>query len=157
MIAIWAKPAPSSVSRMRPTRPSIMSDGATMSAPAAACDSAARASASTVASLTISSPSTMPQWPCEVYSQRHTSVTTSRPGTSFFSARAADWTGPSGSAAPDPAASFDAGSPKSSTPGMPSAFAADASVTISSTDNWKTPGIDPTSRRWPLPGTTNSG
>ena len=36
---------------MRPTRPSIMSEGATMSAPAAACDSAARASCSTVGSL----------------------------------------------------------------------------------------------------------
>ena len=40
---------------MAPTRPSIMSDGATMSAPAAACDTAARTSCSTVGSFAISS------------------------------------------------------------------------------------------------------
>ena len=55
MIATCSKPRSSSAWRMAPTRPSIMSDGATMSAPAAACDTAARTSCSTVASLAISS------------------------------------------------------------------------------------------------------
>ena len=98
MMPVWLQPASSSASRMRPTRPSIMSDGATMSAPATACDSAARASSSTVASLTISSPARTPQWPCDVYSHRHTSVTTSSPGTSRLRARTAACTGASGSA-----------------------------------------------------------
>ena len=82
---------------MAPTRPSIMSEGATMSAPAAACESEARTSCSTVTSLAISSSTTMPQCPCDVYSHRHTSVTTSMPGTSRLIARVAACTGPSGS------------------------------------------------------------
>ena len=85
--------------RIAATRPSIMSDGATMSAPATACDSAACASCMTVTSLTISSPSTMPQWPCDVYSHRQTSVMTRRSRTSRLSARTAVCTGASGSAA----------------------------------------------------------
>ena len=64
------------------------------------------------------------------------------PARRVLSARTAVWTGPSGSAAPLPAASFVSGRPNSSTPGTPSAFAAAASFTISSTDSWKTPGID---------------
>ena len=121
---------------MRPTRPSIMSDGATMSAPAAACDSAARASCSTVASLTTSSSTRMPQWPCEVYSHRQTSVTTSSPGTSRLIARTAACTGASGSYAAEPTASFSSGRPNSSTPGMPVGLVAGASLTASSTDSW---------------------
>ena len=96
MAASW-KPASSSASRMTPTRPSIMSDGATMSAPACACETAVRASSPTVASLTISSPSRMPQCPWEVYSQRQTSVTTSRPGAARLMARTAACTGAAGS------------------------------------------------------------
>ena len=46
------KPAPSRARRIAPTRPSIMSDGATMSAPAAAWTRACSASSCTVASLT---------------------------------------------------------------------------------------------------------
>ena len=157
MMPVWLQPASSSASRMRPTRPSIMSDGATMSAPATACDSAARASCSTVASLTISSPARMPQWPCDVYSHRHTSVTTSSPGTSRLMARTAACTGASGSEAAEPTASLSSGSPNSSTPGTPSALAAAASRTASSTESWKTPGIDGTSRRCPSPLHTNSG
>ena len=82
---------------MAPTRPSIMSDGATMSAPAAACDTAARTSCSTVGSFAISSSMTMPQCPWSVYSQRQTSVTTRTSGTSRLIARIADCTGASGS------------------------------------------------------------
>jgi hypothetical protein len=57
---------------------------------------------STVASLRISSPSTMPQWPCDVYSQRQTSVITSTSGSSRLIARMADCTGASGSEASEP-------------------------------------------------------
>ena len=42
-MAVWAKPPPSSAARMAPTWPSIIPDGATMSAPASAWASAMRA------------------------------------------------------------------------------------------------------------------
>ena len=52
-----------------------MSLGATASAPASAWEIAVLASSSTERSLSTSPPArTMPQWPCEVYSQRQTSV-----------------------------------------------------------------------------------
>jgi hypothetical protein len=47
-----------------------------MSAPARACDTAAAANHSSVASLSISFPTTFPQWPWLVYSQLQTSVIT---------------------------------------------------------------------------------
>ena len=75
-------------------RPSIMSDGATMSAPALACDKASLDSSSSVASLRTSPLSTTPQWPWSVYSHRQTSVITHRSlPYSFFSARIAFCTG----------------------------------------------------------------
>src|SRR5688572_4417422 len=157
MIPTCSKPRSSNACRIAATLPSIMSDGATKSAPATACDSATWTRCETVTSLTISSPSRMPQCPCEVYSQRQTSVMTIRSGTWRFISRTAHWTGASGSAASEPTASLRSGRPNSSTPGTPSAFAAAASLTASSTDSWKTPGIDGTSRRTPLPSQTNSG
>ena len=70
-------PSASSSARIAPTRPSIMSLGATMSAPARAWLTAARASSSSEASLsTPPSARTTPQWPWLVYSQRQTSVIT---------------------------------------------------------------------------------
>ena len=72
-------------------------------------------------------------------------------------ARTARGTGPCGSHAADPSASFDAGSPNSRTAPTPSARAAAASRTASSTDSWNTPGIDDTARRTPVPSQTNSG
>ena len=45
---VWMWPASSSASRIAPMRPSIMSEGATISAPASACASACLTSASTV-------------------------------------------------------------------------------------------------------------
>ena len=45
-------PAPSSAARIAPMRPSIMSDGATMSTPASAWQSACLMSAATVSSFT---------------------------------------------------------------------------------------------------------
>ena len=72
-----------------------MSEGATTWAPARACASAIFASSSSVASFFTSPPSTTPQWPWEVYSQRHTSVTTSRSLHSPRIARTARGTTPS--------------------------------------------------------------
>ena len=72
--------------RMAATRPSIMSLGATTSAPALAWLTAVRASSSSVGSLSTSKPSrlsiTTPQWPWLVYSHRQTSAMS----TSFFAA-----------------------------------------------------------------------
>ena len=64
---------------MAATRPSIMSEGATISAPARACETAAAASHSSVVSLSTSPLTILPQCPWLVYSQLQTSVMTSRP------------------------------------------------------------------------------
>ncbi len=74
------KPSSSSWWRIAPIRPSIMSLGATTSAPASAWEIAVLASSSIVRSLSTSPSRTNPQWPCEVYSQRQTSVITTRSG-----------------------------------------------------------------------------
>ncbi len=100
MIGVSMKPRASSAERMARTRPSIMSLGATMSAPAAAWETAVRASSSTEASLRTwkwpSRPrSVTPQCPWLVYSHRHTSVMTSRSGSAAFRARTACCTMPS--------------------------------------------------------------
>ena len=96
---MWLNPFWSSALRMACTRPSIMSDGATMSAPASAWLMAVLASSDRVGSLCTSpevSPwRTRPQWPWSVYSHRHTSVHTTRFGQRFFSRRTACWTMPS--------------------------------------------------------------
>ncbi len=62
-MTVSVKPSSSSAARMAATRPSIMSDGATMSAPASAWLTAILASSSRVRSLTISPSCTTPQWP----------------------------------------------------------------------------------------------
>ena len=74
---------------MAHTRPSIMSDGATMSAPARACDNAVFASHCSVVSLSTSPSFTYPQCPWLVYSQLHTSVITSNELVSRLMARIA--------------------------------------------------------------------
>ncbi len=62
---------------MAATRPSIMSDGATMSTPASAWLTAVFANSSSVTSLTTQPlSSSAPQWPWDVYSHRQTSVMT---------------------------------------------------------------------------------
>ena len=53
-----------------------MSEGATTSAPARACETATRASSGSVASLSTSPSRMTPQWPWDVYSSRQTSVIT---------------------------------------------------------------------------------
>ena len=84
MIGVSLKPSRSSSSRIARTRPSIMSLGATMSAPASTWLAAVRASSFSVGSFRILAPAlsrrTMPQWPCSMYSHRHTSVMTSSCG-----------------------------------------------------------------------------
>ena len=128
---------------MRPTRPSIMSDGATMSAPAAACDSAARASCSTVASLTISSPSSDAAVAVRrVLAQAHVGDDQQVRDLALERADGGLHRRLRDRRRRCPRRPSSSGRPKSSTPGTPSAFAAAASLTISSTDSWKTPGID---------------
>ena len=88
MIAVLVNPSSSSAPRIAATRPSIMSDGATMSTPARAYVSAVFASTSSVRSLSTSPASSMiPQWPWSVYSQLHTSATTSNFGSASLMAR----------------------------------------------------------------------
>ena len=94
MIGTLWKFSSSRAVRISLTRPSIMSEGATMSAPAWAWESAVLASSSRVASLSTSSPARQPQWPWSVYSHRQTSVTTVMSGARFFSSRMACWTMP---------------------------------------------------------------
>ena len=60
-----------------------------------------------------------PQWPWLVYSQRQTSVTSTRSGCSRLSARSACWTIPSSSQAPVASSSFSSGMPKRSTAPTP--------------------------------------
>src|ERR1051325_909733 len=84
MIGRERKSFSSRIRRIACTRPSNMSEGATISAPAWACVRASRARRSIDSSLMISVPRTIPQCPWDVYSQRQTSVMTTRSGTSSF-------------------------------------------------------------------------
>ena len=149
--------------RMAATRPSIMSLGATTSAPALARLTAVRASWRSVESLSTAQPSrvsmTTPQWPWLVYSHRQTSaISTSFLAASvFFSARSPCCTMPNSSHAPEPCTSLVSGSPKSSSPPSPSCAASSASRTASSMERLKTPGMELTSRRTPSPGQMNKG
>ena len=97
MMTVSAEALVVEAARMAATRPSIMSDGATMSAPASAWLTAIFASSSRVRSFTISPSCTTPQWPWSMYSHRQTSVITTSSGTSSLMARIASWTTPSGS------------------------------------------------------------
>jgi hypothetical protein len=99
MIGVSSKPSLSSSLLMAATRPSIMSEGATISAPASAWEDAVRARSSRLISFRTRPVffSTTPQCPWLMYSQRHTSVTTSSSGIASFIARVASWTMPSGS------------------------------------------------------------
>jgi len=74
------KPLPSSAWRIAVTWPSIMADGAIMSAPAFAATTAWRPRFSIVWSLCTSPWAITPQWPCEVYSQKQVSEITTIPG-----------------------------------------------------------------------------
>ena len=132
--------------RSAATRPSIMSLGATTSAPAFAWTTAIFASTSSVASLStsISPPRRlrrMPQWPWSVYSSTHTSVMTRRSGAALFISATARGTGPSGSSAEEPLASFFSGKPKRRAPPTPLATISFAWAAAMETGSWKIPGI----------------
>src|SRR6202046_3509379 len=157
MIATWLKPLPSSAERIAPPPPSIMSDGATISAPARACDSAERVSSSSVASLSTSLPASAPQWPWSVYSHMQTSVITAIPGTRSLISRIARCTSPSSFHASLPLASLRSGIPNRMTAGTPAAHVSRASATMLSTDICATPGIDLIAFFTPRPGHTNIG
>ena len=66
MIVVSSWPSASSAARIAPTRPSIMSLGATMSAPASAWLTAVRASSSRLWSLSTAPSTSTPQWPWSV-------------------------------------------------------------------------------------------
>ena len=158
MIATFSKPRSSSAWRIAPTRPSIMSDGATMSAPAAACDTAARTSCSTVGSFAISSSiddaavavvGVLAQ--ADVGDDEHVRhLALDRADRRLHRrlrivGRRADVVLVIGQAEQQHAA------------GRRRPAAAATSLTASSTDRLNTPGIDGTSRRTPSPSQTNSG
>ena len=95
MMGTCEKPASSNAERSAPTRPSIMSDGATMSAPARAWLTASAARSPSVSSLsTPPRSSSTPQWPWLVYSHKHTSVITWKSGACSLMARTACCTTP---------------------------------------------------------------
>ena len=98
MIGVSPKPPESSATRIAATRPSIMSLGATTSAPASAWLNAVRASNLSDASLSMIARLprffTTPQWPWLMYSHRQTSVMTSNSGRSCFNCRTAFCTMP---------------------------------------------------------------
>ena len=167
-------PAVSRALRIAATRPSIMSEGAMMSTPAFTWETAVRASSSRLSSLRISYSAvaggaaaaaprgcvpafTMPQCPCDMYSQRQTSPMMTRSRTSLLMARAARCTMPPSAQAPVATSSFFSGSPNRITEGTPRAWALRASFTASSTERLKTPGMERTSLRIPDPGQTNRG
>ena len=74
-----------------------------------------------------------PQWPCEVYSHRQTSVIRRSSGWRARRARSASWTMPSSSYAPEPSSSFSSGMPNSRTARTPSVTSASVSAVRSST------------------------
>ena len=150
-------PVASSARRIAPTRPSIMSDGETKSAPASACDTAAAAITSTLASLTTCPSSTMPQWPWLVYSQRQVSAKTTRPGAAALTSAIARWAGPSGAWARDPRSSFTVGTPKISTPGTPTASASLAITPMRCAGHRKWPGREARGSSSRSPSATKSG
>ena len=82
---------------------------------------------------------------------------TSRSGCAALIARVASWITPSSSQAPEPSSSLDAGSPNSSTAGIPSAWAIPASSTAPSIDTWSIPGISAIGVRFGPVATTNIG
>ena len=129
MIERLVNPSKSRASRIAATRPSIMSDGAIISAPALAWLTATRASRSSVGSLSTSCPLSRPQWPWSVYSHRQTSPITTRSGSAFLISAIARCTGLFMSQALEPLASLYSGRPNSRTAGMPSAAASFAAST----------------------------
>src|SRR5659263_196429 len=145
--------------RIAPTIPSIIPEGATISAPALAWLTAVFPRISSVGSLRISCFSlTMPQWPWDVYSQRQRSVITIRSSpTLFLIALTAFWTTSSSPYAWVPVSSFSAGIPKIIIAGIPSFEIPAASLATVLRDWRKTPGIELISRGSDIVSSTNIG
>ena len=136
-----------------------MSLGATASAPASTWLTAVRASSSSVSSFATSPSRRTPQWPCDVYSQRQTSVSSVRPGCL-------------GAQRPERALHDPVVDPRRRSPRRPSppgsrrgARAAHAErrelrsprATSSSTERCAIPGSPSTGARSPSPGQAKSG
>jgi hypothetical protein len=131
-----------------------MSLGATTSAPASTWLTAVRAMSSIEASFATSPFSITPQCPCEVYSQRHTSVTSTRSGYRSRSERNARWTMPSAAYAPVPSSSLASGIPNRITAERPRPSSSSASRERSSTEKRPSAGSSSFAR---LSGPTKSG
>ena len=91
IIPVRSKSLSSKAARIAPTRPSIISEGATKSTPASAASIAISVSTSTVASLPRSPvfKFSKPSCPCAVYGSNARSVITTISGTSALNARIA--------------------------------------------------------------------
>ena len=153
----WDRSLVSKVSRILAMRPSIISDGAMMSAPHSAWERATFAKSSRVGSLSTSRPFSWPQWPLLVYWHRQTSPTMTMSGTASRMARMARCTGLVMSQAEEPMSSLYSGRPKISTAGMPSSYTSSAIFTALSTERWYCPGMLGISSLMFSPGTTKSG
>ena len=138
---------------MAPMRPSIMSEGPRMSAPASAWLSAMRTSASTDSSLTISPSRTMPSWPSALKVSSATSLINATSGTAALMARKARLGRLSGSHAASHASVFKCASMEGNTQsaGIPRERASSAAATARSIVRRVTPGMEGTasSRSWP--------
>ncbi len=108
-------------------------------------------------SLSIFSPSRIPQCPCEVYSQRQTSAASASGRPSRRSSLNVSDTGPCGSSAPDPCGSFASGMPNSSTPPTPSSANRCASRSARSPESLAWPLREGISWRSACPPITKSG
>src|SRR6267142_347656 len=87
----------------------------------------------------------------------HTSATATMSGNASLSALKAVQTGPLGSQALVPSASFRSGMPNRIAERTPAFQAPRASSTRLSTESWATPGIDAIGLRTPFPATAKSG
>ncbi|TMC00384.1 MAG: uroporphyrinogen-III synthase [Chloroflexi bacterium] len=117
----------------------------------------ASASSGNVASLSIASPRSTPQWPWVVYSQRQTSAMSARSGTRARNTRSAAGTGPSGSAAFSPRSSFSCGRPKSSRAPTPARAARSPISATRETGQRAWPGSDVIGDGASIRASTNTG
>src|SRR6266568_3172007 len=159
MILTPSKPRASRASRIAPTRPSIMSEGAMMSQPASAWTSAWRVRISTVSSLPTSPLRSTPSWPCVVKGSSATSQSTPRSGCAALTARTARQTRFSGFVASSPSGDLRSSgvTGKNATQGMPRLFASPAASTSAGIESRSTPGMEATGARAARSSCTKTG
>ena len=161
MILVFSKRLSSRAARIAPTRPSIISEGATKSAPASAASTAISARISTVASLTKSPACTSnnPSWPCTVYGSSARSVITAICGSSALIARIARSTNVLGFKASRPSSVFNESSNfgNSATAGIPNVASSRHSAINSGIVRREIPGIDSIGSAAPSPSITKIG